>query len=542
MVVSPSTFNKAVTLDDALGSLLRGAIEMFNGRAGMLVLADHLDPAGLHSPILAGIEQGEAHSLLDVLERVNGWKYLLWSADGLGPKEIVHATLLLPGAYPTRLEDVFPQRPIAVVTIVLRDAQGGVGMLHILGEQWIAAMPLLRSERTSAAYATQTASAVRSAIEARRARQEKEQLEAILYYSADGILTVDRQLCITSFNPAMERLSGWRMPEVVGRFYYDVLRPKDSQGKDLGLHNCPLLEAFASSGPVVDREMIITTRDGQQIYIGVTASAVRSPHGEPISGILNLRDITRIHENEELRSTFMSVISHELQTPIAIIKGYSSTLRREDAKWDEHTIRGRLEAIEEESDRLSHLVANLLQASRIQAGGLKMDPGPLDLAEMAQKVVRKFAAHSPHHTFRTHFPEQMPTVWADRERIEEVLLNLLDNAVKYSPQHKLIRVHGQITDEAVIVSVGDKGLGIPLREQGRIFDRFQRVDNAASRATQGAGLGLFICKAILEAHGGHIWVESELGKGSTFSFSLPRMEQAQSTLVMFGNGEQAAEV
>src|SRR5260370_960334 len=121
MAVSPSTFNKAVTLDDALGSLLRGAIEMFNGRAGMLVLADHLDPAGLHSPILTGIDQAEARALLEVLERANGWKYLLWGVDGLGPKEIVSATLLLPGAYPARLEEVFPQRPLAVVTMVLRD-------------------------------------------------------------------------------------------------------------------------------------------------------------------------------------------------------------------------------------------------------------------------------------------------------------------------------------------------------------------------------------------------------------------------------------
>jgi K+-sensing histidine kinase KdpD len=265
---------------------------------------------------------------------------------------------------------------------------------------------------------------------------------------------------------------------------------------------------------------------------------VRSPHGEPVSGVLNLRDITRIRENEQLRSTFMSIISHELQTPIAIIKGYASTLRREDARWDEQTIRGRLEAIEEESDRLHHLVANLLQASRIQAGGLKMDPGPLDLAEMTRKVVRKFAARSPHHTLRAHFPENMPTVWADRERIEEVLLNLLDNAVKYSPNASLIRIEGQVTDEAVIVSVGDKGMGIPLREQGRIFDRFQRVDNAASRTTQGAGLGLYICRAILEAHGGSIWVESELGKGSTFFFSLPRMEKTQLPMVLFGAREQ----
>ena len=540
MALSSSTFHKTnnvVTLDDALSKLLRGAIDLLSGRAGILVLADHLDPVGMLSPIQAGIDQTEARVVLNALERVNDWKYLLWSVDGLGPREAVTATMLLPDVYPTRLEDFFRQRPIAVVTLVLHDEQGNVGMLHILGEQWIAGLPVLRSERASTAYAAQTAAAVRSVIEAHRARQEKEQLEAILYYSADGILTVDRQLLLTSFNPAMERLTGWRTPEVLGRFYYDVLQPKDMQGNDLGLHNCPLLQSFASSGPIVDREMMISTRDGEQVAIGVTASAVRSPHGEPLSGVLNLRDITRIRENEQLRSTFMSIISHELQTPIAIIKGYASTLRREDAQWDEQTIRGRLEAIEEESDRLHHLVANLLQASRIQAGGLKMDPGPLDLAEMSQKVVRKFATRSPHHVFHAHFPKNTPTVWADRERIEEVLLNLLDNAVKYSPNTKRIRVAGQVTGDEVIISVGDKGMGIPLREQARIFDRFQRVDNASSRTTQGAGLGLYICRAILEAHSGRIWVESELGKGSTLFFSLPHMEKAQLPMVTFGASE-----
>jgi signal transduction histidine kinase len=120
-----------------------------------------------------------------------------------------------------------------------------------------------------------------------------------------------------------------------------------------------------------------------------------------------------------------------------------------------------------------------------------------------------------------------------------VILNLLDNAVKYSPRGRRIRVTGQVTGEEVIVHIVDLGQGIPLREQERIFERFQRVDNASTRRTQGAGLGLFICRAILEAHGGRIWVRSELGQGSTFSFSLPRAEKAQLPMVIFGNGNGA---
>src|SRR6185437_6597163 len=127
-----------------------------------------------------------------------------------------------------------------------------------------------------------------------------------------------------------------------------------------------------------------------------------------------------------------------------------------------------------------------------------------------------------------------PLVLADRERIEEVLMNLLDNAVKYSAKGQRIRVRGEVTDDDVIVNVTDAGQGIPLREQERIFERFQRVDSSTTRSTQGAGLGLYICRAIVDAHGGRIWVRSELGHGSTFSFSLPREEKPQSSMVLFG--------
>jgi signal transduction histidine kinase len=223
-----------------------------------------------------------------------------------------------------------------------------------------------------------------------------------------------------------------------------------------------------------------------------------------------------------------------LQTPIAIIKGYASTLAREDAHWDPATLRERLHAIEEEADRLNHLVGNVLYASRIQAGGLTMERSELDLSEMTRSVVRRFHARSPDRKISVRFPAETPLVYADRGRIEEVLLNLLDNAVKYSPRGQDIRVRGQVTDDEVNIGVTDVGQGIPLREQERIFERFQQLDNSTSRRVAGAGLGLYICRAIVEAHGGRIWVHSELGVGSTFSFSLPRTEKPQLPIVLFG--------
>ena len=381
-------------------------------------------------------------------------------------------------------------------------------------------------------FIAQLAAGLRFALKTQSLLSEQGRLAAIFHYSAEGILTVDNALRIIDFNPAMERLTGWQESEVLGRFYFEVLRPKDRQGNDLGLQDSPILQVFAGQ-VVINREMIITTRDGQHFNVSVTASCVRSAKGEPMNGILNVRDITRERQQEEQRSTFISVISHELQTPIAIIKGYASTLARTDATFDADVMRSRLVAVEEEADRLNKLVGNLLYASRIQAGGLQMDIAALDLRSLIEGVVRRLEARRLDVNVTLDIPPNLPTAMADRDRIEEVLQNLLDNAVKYSPRHRELTIVCRATSEEVIVSVKDAGMGISLRDQEQIFDRFQRVGDPLSQATPGAGLGLYICRAIIEAHGGQIWVESTLHQGSTFSFSLPREENAQLPMVVF---------
>lgn len=423
-------------------------------------------------------------------------------------------------------------------SLFVYDAAGALGELHFIRPAEAHLCFTCNDARGEDTYGTlrlfiaQFATGLRFALRSQSLAKEQGRLAAIFRYSAEGILTVDNALRIIDFNPAMERLTGWRESEVLGRFYFEVLRPKDRQGNDLGLDDSPILQAFAGR-MVVNREMMISARDGQLIDVCVTASCVRSARGEPMNGILNVRDVTRERQQEEQRSTFISIISHELQTPIAIIKGYASTLARTDAKLEPKALRSRLTAIEEEADRLNTLVGNLLYASRIQAGGLHMDIAPLDLCNLIEGVTRRFRARSPGVSIMLDIPPNLPTAMADRDRIEEVLQNLLDNAVKYSPHRRAITIACHATGEEVIVSVSDIGMGIALSEQEHIFDRFHRASDTTTQATPGAGLGLYICRAIVEAHGGRIWVESTLRQGSTFSFSLPREEKAHLPMVVF---------
>ena len=223
-----------------------------------------------------------------------------------------------------------------------------------------------------------------------------------------------------------------------------------------------------------------------------------------------------------MKSTFISVISHELKTPVALIKGYAGTLRRPDAEWDMETIRESMEIIEEESDRLTELIENLLDASRLQAGQLQLEKTEVQIDKMAARIVQDFRTQTRLHTFHLDFTPNFPVIQADPERLRQVLSNLLSNAIKYSPQRGKITVSGRHDDQYVYVAVSDQGIGIPAGERDRIFDRFYRVESALSRRTQGAGLGLYLVKSVVEAHRGRIWVSSSPGQGSTFVFSLPK--------------------
>lgn len=258
-----------------------------------------------------------------------------------------------------------------------------------------------------------------------------------------------------------------------------------------------------------------------RLVVGVRYTPLWDEAGHLRNFIVNIVDITRYREAEEMKSTFISVISHELKTPVALIKGYATTLAREDAHWDQQALREGLQVIEEESDRLNRLIDNLLDASRIQAGALELELGDVNLPQLMRQASERFATQTDRHRFVLDFPPSFPIVIGDEGRLRQVIDNLISNAIKYSPNGGTIRLGGWAEEDQVTAYVADEGIGIPPEEQSRLFSRFYRIDSSLRRQTQGAGLGLFLCKSLIEAHGGKIWVNSEPGKGATFFFTLP---------------------
>src|SRR5512134_2201184 len=376
-------------------------------------------------------------------------------------------------------------------------------------------------------FADQAAIAVYNARLYGQVSYEKQRLDALLDSAADGILILNADLTIERVNDAFEEIYGKTHDDLVNLHHDEVIcwvRPP--QGSTLD-------DAIANGWPLTPNATLYVEGDLERplppsIPVGITYAPLLSNEGNASTGsaqrlrniIVSVRDITHFRNADEIKSTFISIVSHELRTPVALIKGYASTLRRDDAKWDKHTISDSLAVIEEEADRLSKLIDDLLDASRLQAGGMSLNRGDVSLPNLAKLVLEKFTNQSSQHAIITDFPDYFPIILGDETRIEQVVINLVSNALKYAPKGE-IRISGQVRPEQVVICVSDQGPGIEAKDLPHIFDRFYRSTTAVKQ-TKGAGLGLYLARAIIEAHGGRIWADPKPDSGARICFSLPR--------------------
>ena len=385
-------------------------------------------------------------------------------------------------------------------------------------------------------FADQAAIAVRNARLYHQLETERSRLATIIENSADGILILDMDRRVVVINQALAAMVGISEAEALGRPCYEVLQLENVQGDDLcqpvTSHGVAALVEAAADIPgdtAMHCEGDLVRPGGGRVSLSITYTPLLDDEsGALVSIIANVHDITRFREEEEIKSTFTSIISHELKTPVALIKGYAQTLARPDADWDAETAHQGLQVIEEEADRLEALINNLLDVSRIQASGLRLDYADVDIEALVRRVAEAYRTQTDRHRIEVDFPHRLPLIWGDEQRLRQVLTNLVGNAIKYSPDGGLIRIggwaertHDAADGERVVLYVADQGIGIPQHELPHIFERFYRVDSTLRRTTAGSGLGLFLSKAIVEAHGGEVWVRSQSGSGATFFVALP---------------------
>ncbi len=234
-----------------------------------------------------------------------------------------------------------------------------------------------------------------------------------------------------------------------------------------------------------------------------------------------------LSDANRLKAEVIGILAHEMRTPLTSIKGYSTALLMDDVTFSASTQREFLQMIDEECDVLQNLIHDLLESSIIDAGLLRLELQPVRLPRLVATVTDDVGRHTQLHRFLLDFPGDFPIVDADPDRVAQVLRNLLDNAVKYSPQGGLIVIRGEVRSGEVVISVADQGLGIAPEHLNRLFEKFFRAKSPLGRHVVGSGLGLPISRTVVETHGGQIWAESELGHGSTFFFTLPRRRPDQ---------------
>ncbi|HSK16118.1 MAG TPA: ATP-binding protein [Gaiellaceae bacterium] len=339
--------------------------------------------------------------------------------------------------------------------------------------------------------------------------EERERAARVLAHVGDGVFLVDRNGSIRLWNPAVAAITGLEPGDVLGRTLEDVLPG--------WVAIAPLVPpASAPAYAAQHAETLPLEVGGRELWVSI--SAVEFPDGT----VYALRDLTEERGIEKLKSDFVATVSHELRTPLAAVYGAAMTLRRLDVELDADRRARLLAVIAGESDRLARIIDQVLAASRLESGGFVFAVEQCAPGTLAAEVVEAARAHLPDGVrLELSSPEGLPPVSADPDMLRQILTNLVENAVKYSPAGGAVRVSLEMQEGRVLFAVRDEGLGIPPREQERIFEKFFRLDPNLTRGVGGTGLGLYICRELVRRMGGRIWVASRESEGSTFFFELP---------------------
>jgi len=356
------------------------------------------------------------------------------------------------------------------------------------------------------------------------AEEERSRLRAFVESSPVGVFVAEASSGrVTLVNREAQRIIGFGLQPgaFLDEYAHQVIRRRPDGTLYLP-EDLPLQRALAEGEHVLAEEIEFEQPDGDRVLALVSATPIYGSVGEITGAISIVQDITPLQEVEKLRAEFLGLVSHELKTPLAAIKGAAATVLGSRRPFDVAESRELFEIIDEQADRLRDMVDNLLDMARIEAGALSVTPEPVGLAPIVEEVRQAFLRSGDAHELRISVPEELPLVNAQSRRIAQVLMNLLTNAAKFSPPTAPISIEAAADPMNVSISVRDQGRGIPRDKLPYLFRKFSQVHEQSGRSLEGSGLGLAICKGIVEAHGGRIWAQSPgQDQGATFTFTLP---------------------
>ncbi len=338
---------------------------------------------------------------------------------------------------------------------------------------------------------------------------ERNRSAAILRSMIEGVAVISAQERVLFSNQAFSQILGLDPGSVEGRSLIEAVRQSDLLA---------IIKRALTGQEKISSEIVVGTVRPRSF--AVTAAPVRADG--PAGAVLVLHDISEQRRLERVRQDFVANVSHEFRTPLTAIQGFAETLLNGALEDTEHRRRF-VEIIRDHAARLARLTEDLLKLSRIEAGQLTLEFRPVSVFQLAESCLEtaRLKAGPKQIAILADITEDLPLVRGDANRLQEVLQNLLDNAVQYTPDGGSIALSAEAIENQVVITVADTGIGIPQAEQTRIFERFYRVDAARSREAGGTGLGLSIARHIVDAHGGRLWLESSVGEGSMFHFSIP---------------------
>jgi PAS domain S-box-containing protein len=345
--------------------------------------------------------------------------------------------------------------------------------------------------------------------------EERRKLADILESTSDGIVSVDADGVVTSWNAGLVSMTGYSAEEMVGTRHFGLLRPRDQNGRDVIIERWLDVVDSATGLPA---DLQIVTSDGRTVWLSCSYSRIPAAEERRDVLVVVARNITQARELERLKDDFVAVVSHELRTPLVPIKGWAQTLINRGDRLSDDQRRTAVQSILAQAQKLESLVLNILEASRIEAGRAD-GAGIADVAAIAVRIVEDTLAARPDRVVRMRPPNVPCQVRGSAVWVERAVSNLVANAVKYSPDDEPVDVAVFLEGDDVIVSVTDRGPGIPLDAQERIFDRFERLEETGKQA--GTGLGLYITRRLARAMGGDVSVSSVPGAGSSFLLRMP---------------------